>query len=325
MFNDLDLSTFGIVDWGYTEEMNPHSFDHYKKWVGQGDAGPLKYLQDHRRDLRKNLRHVHETTESAVVFLFDYQQTRHDLHELYQRADYNGLKIASYAVAFEGDDYHRVLGERLHHLAGHLKKSYPDLEYALSLDIQPVLERDLAYRAGLGWFGKNSMLISREHGSFFLIGSLLLNRKLDVTPRPLEHDHCGHCVACAEACPTDAIDVETRTLKASQCISTYTIELFDEAQIPEGFEKASGEVFGCDICQDVCPWNKKRERLGLFTSDSSLASLDMVKFYLLRPISKVLEELNTWSNNKFRKTFVKTAMGRTGRKGLLKNLKFWQR
>src|SRR5690606_23512538 len=104
---------------------------------------------------------------------------------------------------------------------------------------------------------KNSMLINRKEGSYFIIGSILLNQKLQLEETTPDVDHCGKCTACAEACPTNAIDVETRTINAPLCISTFTIEIFKDAEAPEGFDKSRGEIFGCDICQDICPWNRK--------------------------------------------------------------------
>jgi ferredoxin len=101
------------------------------------------------------------------------------------------------------------------------------------------------------------MLINQKEGSYFIIGSLLLNQKLEIDLGQMDIDHCGHCTSCADACPTQAINLETRTLEASKCISTFTIEVFKEVNPPDGYEKSRGEIFGCDICQDVCPWNRK--------------------------------------------------------------------
>ena len=169
----------------------------------------------------------------------------------------NGLKLASYSLGFEGMDYHHILRDSLQKISLEIKKIYPNCIFSHSLDIQPVLERDLAARAGLGWFGKNSMFISRQEGSFVMLGSLFLSTTLPLKEGRIETDHCGTCTRCIDLCPTKAIDPETRTLQSEKCISTFTIELFKEDKVaPLGMDQANGEIFGCDICQDVCPWNK---------------------------------------------------------------------
>ena len=211
MFDSHLLKDLGIVDWGYTEEMSAKSFDRYADWVDKKNHGPLGYLADHRKDLRKSLQSVRSDCKSAVVFLFDYHSTRRALEAIYQRDDYNDLKVASYSLAFNDGDYHLDLTQKLDVLGNFLVNNNTGLEYSFSLDVHPVLERDLAFRAGLGWFGKNSMMISKDNGSFFLIGSLILNQKLDIEKRSVEVDHCGECRACVDACPTDAIDGESRT------------------------------------------------------------------------------------------------------------------
>src|SRR5690606_21900042 len=180
--------------------------------------------------------------QSALVFLFSYQEAKKWLME---NKEYT---VAGYSLGFGGEDYHRALKSRLQRIAESLNR--PEIKIFFSLDAQPIMERDLAYRAGLGWFGKNSMLISRKEGSYFIIGSILFSEKLEVEPNQIELDHCGKCNACAESCPTEAIDPQTRTLISEKCISTFTIETFKEAPAPDGFEKSRGEIFGCDICQD---------------------------------------------------------------------------
>jgi len=163
------LSSLGILDWGYTEESQPHSLKHYEQWVKQDLQGPLTYLADHRKELRGDLKNIYPEFQSALVFLFSYQEAKKWL------LDNNRHEVAAYSLGFEGQDYHNVLKERLSSIFEHLKHSHPDLERFIALDAQPVLERDLAMRAGLGWFGKNSILIHQKEGSYFIISSLLLN------------------------------------------------------------------------------------------------------------------------------------------------------
>lgn len=308
------LSELGIVDWGYTEESRPQSYERYHQWVQDGHAGVLNYLSDHRKDLRQDLKNLFPEFESALVFLFSYRPAKKWLMD-HQRHD-----IASYALGFGGEDYHHALKRSLQRVHEELVKKNPGLKSFMTLDAQPVLERDLAMRAGLGWFGKNSMLIHRQEGSYFIIGSLLLNQKLPLEMKPIDVDHCGQCRACVEACPTLAIDEATRTLKADRCISTFTIELMKEAPAPSGMENSRGEIFGCDICQDVCPWNTKPLM-------KTPAALSFEKFPSVGTLfQKSPEELKQFfeeeSGRGVQRHLEGTALARPGKKGWLKNLKF---
>ena len=211
----------------------------FEQWLRAGRAGAMHYLErgaEKRRDTRRPV----DGARSAVVVGLDYGGRE------------PAGPVARYA---RGDDYHDVMEARLRELhrcvdgwtgAPVRGKAY--------VDTGPLLERDLARRAGLGWFGKNTMLINPRTGSFFFLGVLLL--ELDLTPdAPFENEHCGHCTRCLDACPTKAL-VEPGVLDARRCISYLTIELRDE--IPEALRAPiGGLVYGCDICQDVCPWNIK--------------------------------------------------------------------
>ena len=317
------LKKFGICDWGYTEEPSAESFSLFQRWAAQGRAKPLAYLTDHRLDKRKDLRHIYPAFQSALVFLFDYSLEKGEVQNFYGSSKSNKLKIASYALGFSGQDYHLELKRRLSEVGQCIQRDLPNLKFVHSLDVHPVLERDLAYRAGLGWFGKNSMLIHQKHGSFFIIGSLLLNKKLDLPIKPQQEDHCGHCRRCVDACPTKAIDPKTRTLKADKCISTFTIELFADHHLPpQGMDTSVGEIFGCDICQDVCPWNKPLATEEVYPFEKSEEGLLLYHFFLSRPIKTILASLRSMSKRGFRKLFGKTPLARTGRDGMIKNLSF---
>lgn len=312
------LSKLGVVDWGYTEEGTPVSFDKFESWVEKGNHGPLGYLSDHRKDLRKSLESVNENFQSAVVFLFSYASEKAALEEFYKSSESNGYKVAGYSLAFGGGDYHYELRRRLVEIGEKIGG-----EFKVSLDIQPVLERDLAYRTGLGWFGKNSMLIHQKKGSFNMIGALLFDKKLGLGINEVQTDHCGQCTACIDACPTDAIDLEKRQIVASKCISTFTIELFKDAEPPKGYENTS-EIFGCDICQDVCPWNKRMKREGEVEEAASWPegkAVDIVNFFLRPNLKELTQNLGELSNRGFQKLFKGTSFERTGRVGFLKNLK----
>lgn len=309
------LTSMGILDWGYSEESMPHSMNHYEKWVNQNLQGPLGYLSDHRKDLRRDLKNIYPEFQSALVFLFSYQETKKWLLEN------NRHQVAAYALGFEGEDYHSVLKQRLTAIFQNLKQSQPELEHYIALDAQPVLERDLAFRAGLGWFGKNSMLIHQKEGSYFIIGSILLNQKLNLEKHTTDIDHCGQCTACIDACPTLAIDGETRTVIASQCISTYTIEIFKDAEAPKGFDKSRGEFFGCDICQDVCPWNRKplARVIGTLKVPERLSFLKEWFFGL--PIRDLIKIIEKETNRGLKRKLSGTPFDRPGKDGWLKNLK----
>jgi epoxyqueuosine reductase len=303
----------GVLDWGYTEEPIPISLHRFENWVNDSLHGSLTYLSDHRRHLRRDLRHVYPEFKSALVFLFSYQSAKKWMLENHQHS------LASYTLGFGGEDYHLALKDKLKKIISTL--NVPGLEFFFSVDAQPIMERDLAFRAGLGWFGKNSMLIHKKEGSYFLIGSILLNQKLPIDESPIDVDHCGQCTACAESCPTKAINLETRTLIADRCISTYTIELFKSAPPPEGLNQSRGEIFGCDICQDVCPWNRKP--LKRVISELKLKeSYSFLKEWFYEWPRKNLEEfILKQSSRGFRKKLYGTPFDRPGKWGWLKNLK----
>lgn len=309
------LQSQGILDWGYTEEPIPRSLSQYEQWINRGEHGTLGYLADHRKDLRRDLRQVYPGFQSALVFLFSYQPAKKYLLEKGRH------EIAAYALGFEGEDYHHALKRRLDGIYDELKRTHPDLERFIALDAQPVLERDLAFRAGLGWFGKNSMLIHQKEGSYFILGSLLLNQKLPLEGKKPDVDHCGQCNACVEACPTQAINPETRTIQASQCISTFTIETFKDIPAPEGFDKSRGEIFGCDICQDVCPWNRKP-----LQKVEPLLKLQphfrfLISWFFELSKTDLCQLFVKETNRGLKKKLFGTPFDRPGRSGWIKNLK----
>ncbi len=298
---DLELlKQQGVVDFGYTEEDRAISYQKYLDWINQEKAGKLTYLTDERSLKRESLKSIFPEFKSAFVFLFNYPKFE------FSKDD---LKIASYALSFGSKDYHFVLKDRLKTIA----ESMTEKEYKISLDVEPVLERDLAHRAGLGWFGKNSMLINKTHGSYFLIGSILFSQTFNQPIKNLETDHCGNCTKCIDFCPTDAIS-EDRTLDAKKCISTYTIEEFKDVAPPVSYDSVTSEIFGCDICQEVCPWNHK-------LPTQQLPENFVTAFFLNKSAKKILSKLDKMSNREYKRIFYGTALARTGRIGMIKNLK----
>ncbi len=312
----------GLEVWGVVKESKPKSISNFKAWLKDGLYGALGYLADDRAVKREDLKNYYPDIKSTLVIAFDYSHIARSAKKFYASGESNGLKIANYVVGFKGRDYHYEVRDKLQRIGEALKELDPSLEFKFSLDTQPILERDFAYQSGLGWYGKNSMLINRHIGSYFIIGSLLLNKEIQAPNEIFETDHCGQCTRCADACPTDAIDLEKRTIIADKCISTFTIEHFKDIEAPKGFEKANGEIFGCDICQDVCPWNARLERKleadGLAFKENGKQFID---FYLMRPIEKIISDLEEMSNREYRRIFKGTPLERTGRVGMLKNLK----
>jgi epoxyqueuosine reductase len=201
-------------------------------------------------------------------------------------------KIARYAA---GPDYHDVLRERLNQLLDWTQTEFPGTRGRGVVDTAPLLERDFARRAGLGWIGKNTMLINKHRGSYFFLGALLLD--LELTPdAPHELSHCGTCTACLDACPTDAF-AGPGWLDARKCISYLTIEL--RSPVPAGLRPGVGDwLFGCDVCQEVCPWNRKDESQPDLVDAAELLSL---------------------TEEQFRSRYRGTAIYRTKRRGLLRN------
>jgi epoxyqueuosine reductase len=309
------LKQLGVLDWGYTEEDRPQSWANYQQWTTSQNHSPLDYLSDERQAKRQDLKEVYPDFASALVFCFSYQEAKKWM------LDNDHHEVAAYTLGFQGEDYHFALKRKLIVIFNEFKKYYPDLEHFIALDTQPVMERDLAFRAGLGWFGKNSMLINRKEGSYFIIGSLLLNKKLPIKSGLTDTDHCGQCTACIDACPTDAIDPRTRTLKADRCLSTFTIEIFKDAEAPKGHEKSRGEIFGCDICQDVCPWNKKPllRTIGKLNLQESVSFLK--EWFYVWKKEDFYTFISKQSNRGYRKLLKGTAFDRPGREGWLKNLK----
>jgi epoxyqueuosine reductase len=210
-------------------------------WLEEGKHAEMAYMGNHF-EKRIDPRKLVEGTKSVVSFLYNYHSKKE------QRAD--APKIAKYAY---GKDYHFVIKKKLHDLMAYLKEEEPLTEGRVFVDSAPVLDRAWARESGLGWIGKNSMLINKQRGSDFFIGSMMLNLEL-IYDSPIK-DYCGNCTRCLDSCPTDAITPD-RSIDSNRCISYLTIELKSE-KIPEEFaDQLNGWAFGCDICQDVCPWNR---------------------------------------------------------------------
>jgi epoxyqueuosine reductase len=230
---------------GITSLVEPPHHDAFRGWLARGLAGPLREWLDRHEPLRRSAVALLDGAASVVMLATDHA-TLPD-----SRGCPSGQgRVARYAW---GDDYHDLLRARANDLSVWLESRVPGCRTRGVVDSAPIAERDFAWAAGLGWFGKNTMLIDPRAGSYFLLTALLTDLDLPADT-PLEVDHCGTCTACLDACPTGAF-VEPRVLDAGRCISTLTIE--DRGPIAADLRAGIGDrIFGCDICQEVCPWNR---------------------------------------------------------------------
>ncbi|MEM9346729.1 MAG: tRNA epoxyqueuosine(34) reductase QueG [Planctomycetota bacterium] len=229
-----------------------------RQWLAEGKHGEMHYLAEHT-DIRADPGKLVEGAASVIVFA-DAYHVHSDRNEALQPGEASG-RIAKYAW---GDDYHKVLKKRLHAVCNALEEKYPGHIYRATTDTAPICEREMATRAGLGWTGKHTLMIHPRYGSYFLLGTIVTTLPMQTSelagfPDPLSQptDHCGSCTRCIDACPTDAIAAEGYSVDARRCISYLTLE--HREQIDEQyFEPMSDWLAGCDICQDVCPHNRRR-------------------------------------------------------------------
>jgi epoxyqueuosine reductase len=278
-------------------DRNPHAAE-LDRWLADGHAGTMTYLQ-RQAEKRKDPRKIMAGANSAVVTLTNY---------------FHGSRVASPAAMPRGQvaqyawssDYHDVLGERLEQLATAIRELVPGSTTRCYVDAGPVPERELAQLAGLGWIGKNMMLIHPEIGSFTFIGVVLTDAELDVDP-PFEADRCGTCRRCLDACPTQAF-TGPRDLDARACISYLTIEHRGEFTATQA-SQVGDWVFGCDVCQDVCPWNVSFAQA---TRDPGFAPRPDVA----RPD---VHQLATIDENTFERRYAGTPFTRPGHEGMRRN------
>lgn len=235
---------FGLC--GITAATEPDTLNQFSDWLDAGFAGEMSYIE-RRRDAYADPESVLSNVKSVVMVALDYCTS----DPAPPKAGFG--RVSRYA--WGDSDYHSVIREKLRPVADALHAAVPKARTRGIVDTAPLLERDFARRAGLGWFGKNTMLISKHRGSFFFLGALLTDADL-IPDEPHDTSHCGTCTACLDVCPTQAF-AGPYVLDARKCISYLTIELRD-ADIPDEHSGQLGDwLFGCDVCQDVCPWNTK--------------------------------------------------------------------
>ena len=216
-----------------------------EEWLNQGRHGDMKWMENHF-DKRVDPTKLVPGAESVVSVMASYHHPDHK-----RQIGQDGIpKIAKYA---QGRDYHKTFKKRLAKLFAFCKESIGDVQGRIFVDSAPVLDKAWAVQSGIGWMGRNSNILNKSHGSFFVIGEIIIDAKFQYDR--VTTDHCGTCTRCIDACPTDAI-YEPYKVDATRCISYLTIEMKDK--MPSEYRDKVGEwMFGCDICQDVCPWNRK--------------------------------------------------------------------
>jgi epoxyqueuosine reductase len=292
----LRASELGFSLCGVCPAVGPPGVARLDDWLAAGYAGQMHYLAD-RRDAYADPNRVLDGVRSIVMLAMNYRTAEPVTPDAGQG------RVSRYAWG-EGD-YHDLIHERLDQLAEFLSERVPEARVRGVVDTAPLLEREFAQLAGLGWIGKNTLLLNRHEGSWFFLASLLTDIEL-VYDAPHETDHCGTCRACLDACPTDAFP-QPYVLDASRCISYLTIELRDA--IPAELRTGMGEwVFGCDVCQDVCPWNSRAplSRQHEFEAGSNSNPMDLIGLFEL-------------DDPAFRERFRHTPLWRPRRRGLLRN------
>ena len=267
-----------------------------RDWLAAGHHGEMRWME-REPEKRADPRLIFPGARSVVALAMNYF-TPHEHVEAPEAG-----KISRYAW---GDDYHDVLRERLNALLEWVRAEAPGVDGKASVDTAPILEKAWAARAGLGWIGKHSNLITKDHGSWVFLGELILDIELDYD-RPEPEDHCGTCTACLDACPTGAI-VEPYVVDSRRCISHATIELRDEKLPDEIAANLNGWLYGCDICQEVCPWNR-------FEKPSSEPRFEPRRGETSLPLERVAEMDHAEYVERFRKSAVK----RTKLTGLKRN------
>lgn len=268
-----------------------------EQWLNQGMHGKMQYMANHF-EKRIDPRKLVEGAKTVVTLLYNYHQTKN-------QEDPVAPKISQYAY---GKDYHKIVKQKLRLLMEHIQMEIGAVEGRCFVDSAPVLERDWAKHSGTGWIGKNTLLINKEQGSYFFLAELIIDLELEADG-PIK-DYCGRCTRCIDACPTEAIHPDGYWVDGSKCISYFTIEL-KEAIPTEMQGQFDNWMFGCDVCQEVCPWNRfaKKHAEPAFEPHPDLLSMT----------KKDWEEI---TEDVFRKVFQKSAVKRTKFAGLTRNISF---
>jgi epoxyqueuosine reductase len=281
---------------GVCPAVTPAGIGRFHEWLEAGFAGEMRYLPN-RADAYEHPRHVLSGARSAVMLAMNYRTAEPAAIEAGEG------RVSRYA--WGAADYHDVIHERLERLIEFVNTTQPDARARGVVDTAPLLERELAQLAGLGWVGKNTMLLNKQIGSWFFLAALLTDLELDYD-QPHQADHCGTCRACLDACPTGAFP-QPYVLDATKCISYLTIEL--RGAIPPDLREGVGDwLFGCDVCQDVCPWNHKAPLSAepAFAPRNDANPIDLIALFDMNDAT-------------FRERFRHTPLWRPKRRGILRN------
>ena len=289
---ELGFFYCGFSKAGFLEEEAPK----LENWLKNNHQGKMSYMENHF-DKRLDPTKLVPGSKSVISLLFNYATEA-------SQKDPDAPKVSKYAF---GEDYHYIVKERLVQLFEYLNESIGAVEGRAFVDSAPVMDKAWAKKSGLGWIGKNSNLIHPKEGSFFFIAELITDLEFD--PDPVMKDYCGTCTKCIDHCPTDAI-IEPYVVDGSKCISYLTIELKDELLPSEFKGKMDNWAFGCDVCQDVCPWNR-------FSKPHNESRLQNPK--LLDFTKKDWMDLN---EETYRELLKRSPMKRTKFRGLKRNLRF---
>tara|TARA_B100000497_G_C7652232_1_gene392439 strand:- start:589 stop:1518 length:930 start_codon:yes stop_codon:yes gene_type:complete len=290
---ELGFSHIGISKAGFLEK----EARDLEKWLSNNYHGKMQYMENHF-DLRTDPRKLVHGAKSVITILCNYFTDK-------KQVDPEAPKISKYAY---GKDYHFVIKKKLKDLQNFITTNFGEVNMRGFIDSAPVMDKAWAKKSGLGWIGKHTNLVNKKKGSYFFIAEIILDLELE-TDIPIK-DYCGSCTRCIDACPTEAI-VKPYVVDGSKCISYLTIELKDEI-IPKEFSgKMDNWMFGCDVCQQVCPWNRlaKPHQESLFDPPSDLLSLTK-------------KEWQDLDEEMYQNLFKKTAIKRTKFKGLKRNITF---
>lgn len=288
----LGFSFCGIAKAEYLEEEAPR----LEQWLNQNMHGKMQYMENHF-DKRLDPTKLVEGSKSVISLMYNY------FPEKEQRND--SFNISKYAY---GQDYHSIIKKKLKELVFFIQDEIGEVNAEIYVDSAPVLDRAWAKKSGLGWIGKNAMLIHPKNGSFFFLAEIILDLELDYDNKI--KDYCGTCTACIDACPTEAI-LPNNVVDGSKCISYFTIELKDEIIPNELKGKFNDWMFGCDICQDVCPWNRfsTPHKEPLFNPNEKLLNYSKTEW------TEITEEI-------YQEIFKKSPVKRTKFKGVKRNIEF---
>ncbi len=269
--------------------------DFFSSWVASGAHGTMQWLE-RNHEKRRDIRNIMPDAKSVLSLALNYYDDSENIGE---------YKLSRYAW---GTDYHEIIPPMLERLLDEIKLVAPETIGRYYTDTGPLLEKAIAARAGIGWLGKHTNIITREYGSWVFLAEIILN--IDLEPDTPVEDMCGTCTRCIDACPTDAI-VAPYQLDARRCLSYLTIELKPEQEIKDDLaEQMNGWIYGCDICQDVCPWNRFAEQTDIHPFAPREENLTLAR-----------ETIESMDQDEFSRRFQKSPVKRTKLAGLKRNLR----